>query len=332
MRLVRSATDLDECRDIWEREIPKEQISDLWEVRDCFQRHYNHRPNFLITEDKNGVGGFFPLSWNEETKTYMYFPGETWEGKTWLEQNHLSFSDSATLTALLEHIPGKYYLRYLQPTEAMTSTPQTIDEIGYYFLPPMYDFDINNYYLAFSGKSRKRLIREIETFESRDFEYVYNNEADFETMVSMNLQRYGDMSYFSDPRFLNSFRDLYHLLIERKYIRLVTIRIDGKAAAVDMGCVYNGSYTLLAGGTNPEFPGIAKFINLHHMKWACENNIEKVDFLCGDFNWKTLFHLTPQPLYLISGEGKVVTRRQRLVTGLMPRPEIGLATGSINRV
>ena len=202
MKYVRNITDLNECRELWKRLIPKDQISDLWEVRDCFQRHYNHRPNFVTANDNNGVCGFLPLSWNEETKTYLYFPGETWEGKTWLEQNHLIFRDGATLKSLLNCIPEHYYLRYLQPTEEMINSHHTIDEIGYYFLPPRYDYDINNYLTEFSGKSRKRLRRELDVFGSRDHEFVYNNESDFETMVSLNFKRYGALSYFSDSRFL----------------------------------------------------------------------------------------------------------------------------------
>jgi hypothetical protein len=35
------------------------------------------------------------------------------------------------------------------------------------------------------------------------------------------------------------------------------------------------------------------------MQWACSERLNQVDFLCGDFNWKKLFHLTPRPLYLL---------------------------------
>jgi hypothetical protein len=69
---------------------------------------------------------------------------------------------------------------------------------------------------------------------------------------------------------------------------------------VDMGCVYQGVYTLLAGGTNSRYLGVAKLINFHHMQRACEEKLKRVDFLCGDFNWKKLFHLTPRPLYLMT--------------------------------
>jgi len=332
MKRVRVVTDLVECRELWKQLIPQEQLSDLWEVRDCFQRQYGHKPYFVVCEDESGVCGFLPLSRNQETGSYVYFPGETWSSKTWLEQNRLIVRDSSVLKYMLSLVTGPYYLRYLQPNEWTVGLGQTVDEIGFYFLPPHYDYDINQYYLEFSGKSVKRLKREIESFESRGVEYVYNEESDFETMVALNLKRYGVSSYFSDPRFLRSFRSLLHLLTARDRLRLTKVVIAGKVAAVDMGCVLNGTYTLLAGGTHPDFPGVAKLINLYHMKWACEQRIDRVDFLCGDFNWKTQFHLTPRPLYLLTGQGGLVDHRERSIGRPWHLPRIGLTAGSVNHV
>jgi hypothetical protein len=54
---------------------------------------------------------------------------------------------------------------------------------------------------------------------------------------------------------------------------------------------------VLAGGVNRAFPGVAKLINFHHLRFACEQQLASVNFLCGDFNWKERFQLTPQPFY-----------------------------------
>ncbi|UCF93222.1 MAG: GNAT family N-acetyltransferase, partial [Desulfobacterales bacterium] len=97
-----------------------------------------------------------------------------------------------------------------------------------------------------------------------------------------------------------SFRSLAHFLQAKGWLRFTTVLIAGEPAAVDLGCLYRGVYTLLAGGTNLHFPGVAKLINLHHMQRACRERMQQVDFLCGDFNWKKLFHLTPRPLFLLS--------------------------------
>ena len=49
-----------------------------------------------------------------------------------------------------------------------------------------------------------------------------------------------------------------------------------------------------------DFPSVAKLINLHHMQRACRERLNLIDFLCGDFSWKKKFHLTENPLYLLS--------------------------------
>jgi hypothetical protein len=38
-------------------------------------------------------------------------------------------------------------------------------------------------------------------------------------------------------------------------------------------------------------------MNMHHIEFALEQGFSRVDFLCGDFYWKKLWHLDPEPLY-----------------------------------
>jgi len=289
---------------LWQENIPQQFISDLWEVRDCFNRHYGHRPHFVVAERSGRVRGLLPLSFNEETGGYTYFPGETWEGKTWLEQNRVVASSRRMLGDMLATLEHPYHLRYLRMDSNATGSIKDVDEIGYYFLPAQYGYELDRYFGEFSHKTAKRLRKELAAWETRNASWRYDNQGDFDAMIGMNLERYGESSYFHDGRFLDSFRSLRDLLHERGWLRTVTVSINGEAAAVDMASVYNGTMTLLAGGTNAAFPGVAKLINVHHMAWACEQKLSRVDFLCGDFNWKTLFHLTPVPLYVLRGEGR----------------------------
>ena len=130
-----------------------------------------------------------------------------------------------------------------------------------------------------------------------------DDPADFDALVALNLSRFGERSYFADERFTRGFRDLLALAQERGWLRMTALLDRDEPVAADLGCVYQGVYTLLGGGTHGDYPGIAKVINLHHLERACEERFTQVDFLCGDFGWKTLFHLTPRPLYLIAGPG-----------------------------
>ena len=297
---VRIVEDLDECRDIWRRIYPQENISDLWEIRDCFHKNFRRPLHFIVAENSAGSCGLLPLTWVEERQCYGYFPGETWQGKTWLEQNRIFADDSEVYRALLEHCPSQYHLRYLLPIDHIAESSHTVDEIGYLFLPPKYSYDMENYFQEFSHKSAKRIKKDVAALENLGIQYRCDDLSDFDILMNLNLQRFDSSSYFFDDRFRNSFNDLMHFLHEQGWLRITTVLIEGSAAAVDMGCVHNGTYTLLAGGTNGAYPGVAKLINLHHMQRACNERLDKVDFLCGDFSWKSLFHLMPRPLYVLS--------------------------------
>lgn len=300
MMRIRMVSDLTECRQLWQQVMPVESIADLWEVRDCFQQHFNHRPNFIVAEDGSGICGLLPLSWIEESQSYGYFPGEIWHGKTWLERNRIFCRADVQPSDLLARCSSSYYLRYLLPRAGGCDPEMVIDEIGYLFLPHQYDYQMQNYFGEFSRKSIKQILREVASIEQLGVSYRYDEISDFDLMVEMNISRFGADSYFYDPRFKEGFRSLANFLNENGWLRFTTVLINGEPAAVDMGCLYRNVYTVMAGGTNSRFLGVAKLINLHHMQWACQQRLRQVDFLCGDFYWKKQFHLTPRPLFLFS--------------------------------
>ena len=308
MRTIRVVTDLNECKRLWQATMPTGLVSDLWEVRSCFQNTYNWKPHFIVCEENGQTIGLLPLNFNEETDSYQFFPGESWQGKTWLEQNRIPAKDADAMQMMFAAVDGSFCVRYLRPDSFPGISDCLVDEIGYLFEPEKYGYDIDNYYAVFSGKSAKRLKAELASWDERKVEYRSDMFADFELLIEMNLKRYGDYSYFADCRFADGFRGLVSLLREHDWLRMTTILVDGVVAAVDMGCLYGKDYTLMAGGTNADFPGIAKLINMHHMKFACDMRLETVDFLCGDFNWKTQFHLTPRPLYQITGDSSFAVR------------------------
>ena len=156
---------------------------------------------------------------------------------------------------------------------------------------------MDTYWQGFSGKSRKKIRHELKRLEERGVSFRYDRLPDIDLMLRMNLDGFGSESYFSDGRFSQAFSNLAAWLHDEGMLRVTTVLVGGEIAAVDMGAVWRNTYSVLAGGTRPEFPGVAKLINLHHLEWSCRQRFAQVDFLCGDFNWKSRFHLTPRPLY-----------------------------------
>jgi hypothetical protein len=288
----------EQCRQAWERAWPVKSLFDMWPARECFHNAFNRHLSFRVMERKGKITGFLPLVWNDETGEYVIFPGETWHGKTWIEQNHLVASSPQTLNRMINSVTGPLHLRYLTGSPGQEAGgPSEIDEIGYLFYPGFFDFSFDNYWLSFSGKTRKKLKSDLNRLNLQNVRYYFNREKDISLLFDMNLNVFGENSYFCDPRFRTAFANLIRFLDRSGMLRITTVCVKDKIAAVDVGAIFNNTYTLLAGGTDPQFPGIAKMINLHHLNYACSSRFDCVDFLCGDFNWKERFHLTPRPLY-----------------------------------
>lgn len=296
MPAIRICNDLEGCEDAWRRLWPDNYLFDRWDIRNAFHPYFNRPLYFLIAERSGRPVGFLPLCWIEEEGYYGCFPGETWSGKTWLEQNRIPAESDEIRHRLWEAAPGNTRLRYLIAEDCPGDAD--LDETGYLFHPLEYGADINAYWGEFSSKSRKQLKRETAQFDHLGCRFQENELDDIDWMFETNLTNFGPNSYFHDPRFRNGFNAMLIRLREMKALRVVTVWVKGEKAAVDVGAVYRNRYTVLAGATNPAFTGIAKTINLFHLEWGCRQGIGEIDFLCGDFGWKSRFHLHPRPLYI----------------------------------
>ena len=295
---INYTTHLVEAESLWRKYIPCETIFDLWEVRMAFHRHFCRPLRFLYLSDDSADKLFLPLSWVEEKNVWCFFPGETWHTKTWLEQNRLLPSHLDT-EILRRELGADFQLRYLSKP-CHTSADYPIDETGYLFHPPDYQYQIQNWWNSFSHRRARLLRRELAAVEEKGVIIRYGEEELFNLMVQMNTERFAADSFFADSRFREGFRGMIETLSQLGLLRVTSVYCGDQLAALDFGAVFKERYTLLAGGTDARFPGVAKLINLHHMQWACDERLDEVDFLCGDFCWKPLFHLKPRPLYLFS--------------------------------
>ena len=294
---VSFVTDLEQCRLIWNDLIKPKNISDLWEFRNCFQRHYNAKPCFLVRKDRRGIAGMLPLSNLEEEGIFVFFPGETWKGKTWMERTPIFLRDGERLDDLLRACPQETHLRYMERPSPTLNPGLVVDEIGYVLYPGTFDFDVAHYAKRFSAKKFKNLKKTVQSLTAEQSSFHINRLEDFDVLVDMSLQRFEEGSYLFDSRFRESFRDVMVFLKRKGWLHMVSLEIKGQTAAIDLGAMFNDTYTVFLGGTHPEFPGIAKAMNMYHVEFACMNKFRKIDFLCGDFHWKKLWHLDPEPLY-----------------------------------
>jgi hypothetical protein len=298
---TRFVTDLDLCEDLWHTYVEPRLISDTWEYRLCFHRHFKNDSRFLLMEDAQGVAALLPLSYVRQLEMFVAFPGDMWKGKTWSERNPIYLREPRFLFEILHACPDRTYLRYLDfPCDDLLSGVD-LDELGYVLYPGELGYDVDRYIQRLSRKRFKDINKTIGNILSREHHFHINRLNDFDTMVRMNVACFGTNSYLHDPRFRDSLRDLMNTLHRNGRLHMVSLDIEGKTAAVDLGALHNDIYTVFLGGTDPSYLGVAKVMNMHHIRFACNQRLAKVDFLCGDFHWKKLWRLDPEPLYKYVG-------------------------------
>ncbi len=81
-------------------------------------------------------------------------------------------------------------------------------------------------------------MRKCQKLERQPVTIRHNRLSDVDLLFKMNIQAFGKDSYFSDQRFLTAFEKLVSYMVSNGMIRITTILIGGKTAAVDMGAVY----------------------------------------------------------------------------------------------
>ena len=286
--------DHEEQKQLWLEHWPRQSIFDEWEVRNCFAEAFNRESVFVVCRDNQLVTGMLPLGRCDSGGGYGFFPGETWHDETWLEPNRIIAADATVAEALLEVAPLALNLRYICGKNGLSGLE--IDDYDYSYFPAEAG-GYSGYWQRLSKKNARQLIKTVDVFQTAGVEIRCNRIADFQSLVDFSNANYGADSYFFDARFIQAFEKTTGWLYDNNALRLTTVLVGGVVAAVDLGAVWENCYSLLTGGTNREFPGIAKLINLHHLEWGCANGMNQIDFLCGDYGWKRRFGLQAVPYY-----------------------------------
>jgi hypothetical protein len=252
-----------------------------------------------------------PLSYVEDLDLFVFFPGELWKDKTWIERTPIYVREPGLVPDLLLSCPERTYLRYMEVSDGSDVSGLSMDEIGYALYPRDLGPDLTPFRARFSNKKFKAILKEARSFTETASSFHLNRLKDFDRIVDMSLKYHGEDSYLHDDRFREGFRDIMYFLQQGGWLRMVSLEIQGETVAVDLGALWRGTYTVFLGGADQRFPGVAKAMNMHHIEFACNEGISKLDFLCGDFHWKKLWHLDPEPLFKFVSSGLCIEDQPR---------------------
>ena len=294
--VFRVETDLSQCQLLWEEFSPNESLFDLWDFRLAFWRGYQYRPYFITLSFQGEVISVLPLWFDKEDDQY------TWFGGSWHDENIFFTKSVKTIPLLLKLIPGKARLFCIRDQESFLEPDEEK-----YVLDLKNFSSLDDFWGILKKKKRYNLKRDWKKIQALKPEIVINDFSHLETLFKLNIKRFDGMiladnkSTFLSKEKQKTFREIINLAKDYQ-VRMISTKIDNKIVAVDLVALYKRTYYCLAGGCDVgNYSGLGSFANLQLIKDAIElENIDWIDFLQGDVNWKASWKLGTRPLFKFS--------------------------------
>lgn len=279
---------IDECHQLWKRFSPHLTLFDTWDFRLAFWKAYHHTPYFIVLKKDLEEFSFLPLWYEEDEKRY------TWFGSTWQEENKFFVKDPLFIPLLLAICPSPALLNAIS-----TELPLWVEKvIKLKRDDPKYILSLNvirsadDYLATLKKKKRYNLKRDRRIIEAQNPRIIFDGFSDFETLVNLSIKRFqekGEDTDWEDSRRIETFRQVIKLGQRgcAYKVRMLTVVIGNKAAAVDLIALFNGCYYPLKCGYDVKnFPGIGNYVNLLEIEDAISLGMKKMDFLEIGYGWK----------------------------------------------
>lgn len=278
--------DLIECKKLWDEFSPKLSLFDTWDFRFAFYKGYQFKPYFIqMLVDQEPVA-LLPLCFDDEQDKYFWF------GSDWHEDNQFFVKNNNLLPLLISIIPNSTSLNAINISqESLFKYPFIADEPKFVLNLDKIN-TLNDFLLSLKKKKRYNLKRDYERIKSLKPEIIINNFNDLDVLIKLNRKRFesrGIDTSWQDERKVTTFKEILKLPHSNPKIeiRMITVKIGDSIAGVDLMAIYNKRYYCLKGGNDiDKFPGIGNFLSQFEIEDALSLNMEKMDFLSGDFGYK----------------------------------------------
>jgi|APSaa5957512622_1039677.scaffolds.fasta_scaffold15425_2 hypothetical protein len=281
-------SDVDQATLLWQEFSQNQTLFDTLEFRLAFFEAYKPKIHFVTLKSPTEVVGLLPLQYEEDKQKYFWF------GSWWQEENKFLVKDELYIPLLLASCPLPLNLNAISfelPTWIQKVIEFKADDPKYILKLDLID-TLDDYLATLDKKKRYNLKRDFRVIEAYKPEIVIDNFSDFDGLVELSKKRFfekGEETDWEDKRRVEAFRKVIEYGRKKisYQIRMVTIKIGSKLAAVDLVAVFNGCYYPLKCGYNvKDFPGIGNYVNLLEIKDAIDLGLNKMDFLEIGYGWK----------------------------------------------
>ena len=279
---------INECRKLWNHLSPNSSLFDVWDFRQCFYNRNDYELHFVVGRNGKEIQGLVPLYSLKSSNKYTYFGG-------WFpERNSFFLKDKAVLSQLLQNCPDNTSIEGIDPHEG-SNFSFSEDEYTYYLDLFKYDNNFDNYFNSFDKKRRKNFKRELGNIPK--YKVHYNRLKDFKRLVELNIKQYDEDSVYNNENIKKGIYKIMKLANENNSLEMISVEINGKVEAVDVGVLFGKWYHVITGSSNNEkITNLGKLITVLSIKNALKKKARIVNFFASSGYWKDMWSFEKEML------------------------------------
>ena len=286
---LKTYKNINECRRVWETLSPNRSMFDLWDFRQCFYSRSNNKPFFLAGKEGAEIVGLVPLYFVKSSNEYNYFGG-------WFpERNSFFLKDRELLSRLLQECPDNTVVEGISPEEVRYHDFLD-DEYTYYIDLSKYRNSFEEYFSSFDKKKQKNFKRDIRNIPK--YKVYKNRLRDFNRLIELNIKQFDDESIYNNKSTKESIRKMVALAHKKGILEMVSVEINRKIEAIDVGIVFGRWYHVVTGSSNNQkIPNLGKLMTILNIKNAINKKCRYVDFLASSGYWKNQWNFDKEMLF-----------------------------------
>jgi hypothetical protein len=294
--MIRTETDLGECRTLWERFSPGQDAWDDWDLIFAFHDQDIHRLHFMVHESADGTAdGLLPLVHDTALDRYMLMGGSYPDGRVlWLQY--------ADFPAFFEQLPEPTVLFDLKQRWVdglLQAFPQYAANFGepelrYYLVPSEFEFDFYNHLDTFSSERRQKFLYDLRHIRKREpvMHWSGDNEADL--FIELVNRNFGADSDYASEENARELRRVIEELQQSGRLKTLTIEVEGARQAVSLSLLHGNKMVALYAASNNDYNNLGKLLNVETIQEACRLRVDEISFMTG-MRWKADWKMKGEP-------------------------------------
>ncbi|NNE59938.1 MAG: hypothetical protein HKN35_03530, partial [Woeseia sp.] len=175
--MIRTETDTDECRKLWELFSPRDSAWDDWNLMFAFHHQDTHRLNFLVHQSCDGrPDGLVPLVHDTEQNRFMLMAGSYPDGRTlWLNyQDFPEFFEQFPEQTVLFDLQGDWVCELIE-RHPLFEANFTEQDLRYFLVPAEFGFDFHNHIATFSSDKKQKFLYDLRKIRQREPELHWSS-------------------------------------------------------------------------------------------------------------------------------------------------------------